>query len=148
MNLQAVSYTHLDVYKRQVTPDELEKYLVSAPGGKKYDLRMTGLHNGKIISEGNMKDMDWSFAEIIERVSYGVDIYPGEIIGSGTVGTGCYLELNGTAALSAKEKGETYKPVWLKDGDIIELEITGLGLLKNRIVKTDNNYSILKKKKK
>lgn len=131
-----------------VTPDELEKYLVSSSGGKKYDLRMTALHNGKIISDGNMKDMDWSFAEIIERVSYGVDIYPGEIIGSGTVGTGCYLELNGTAALLAKEKGETYKPVWLNDGDIIELEITGLGLLKNRIVKTDNNYSILKKKKK
>jgi fumarylacetoacetate (FAA) hydrolase len=108
---------------------------------------MTALHNGKLISDGNMKDMNWSFAEIIERVSYGVQIYPGEIIGSGTVGTGCYLELNGTNALKAKEKGETFTPVWLNDGDVIELEITGMGILKNRIVRTNNNYSILKKKK-
>jgi fumarylacetoacetate (FAA) hydrolase len=128
-----------------VTPDELEKNLVSSDTGKKYDLRMTALHNGKIVSDGNMKDMNWSFAEIIERVSYGVEIFPGEVIGSGTVGTGCYLELNGTWALEAKSKGENFTPVWLQDGDVIELEISGLGILKNRIVKTENNYSILKK---
>lgn len=37
------------------------------------------------MSEGNVRDMDWTFAEIIERVSYGSDIYPGDVIGSGTV---------------------------------------------------------------
>jgi fumarylacetoacetate (FAA) hydrolase len=131
-----------------VTPDELSDYLVSGSNGNKYDLRMTALHNGKLISDGNMKDMNWTFAEIIERVSYGVEIFPGEVIGSGTVGTGCYLELNGTHALEAKEKGEEFRPVWLNDGDVIELEITGLGILKNRIVKTNSNYSILKKNKK
>jgi fumarylacetoacetate (FAA) hydrolase len=127
-----------------VTPDELEQFKVSAG---KYDLRMTAVHNGRLISEGNMKDMNWSFAEIIERVSYGVEVYPGEVIGSGTVGTGCYLELNGTWALQAKEKGEEFTPAWLKDGDVIELEITGLGNLRNRVVKTNNNYSIIKKNK-
>ena len=52
--------------------------------------------NGKQVSEGNVKDMDWTFAEILERVSYGTEIFPGDVIGSGTVGTGCFLELNGT----------------------------------------------------
>jgi len=108
---------------------------------------MTAKFNGKMISHGNLKDMNWTFAEIIERASYGVELFPGDIIGSGTVGTGCFLELNGTAELEAKAKGETYSPVWLKDGDVIELEIAGLGILKNRIVKTNNAISILAKKK-
>ena len=58
-----------------------------------------------------------------------LDFLPGDVIGSGTVGTGCYLELNGTWALEAKEKGKDFKPIWLQDGDEIELEITGLGIL-------------------
>ena len=83
----------------------------------------------------------------MERASYGVKLFPGDVIGSGTVGTGCYLELNGTWALEAKEKGKEFKPIWLQDGDTIELEITGLGVLKNKIVKSKHNYSILSKKK-
>jgi len=130
-----------------VTPDELEQHIVSTDNGIKYDLRMTAKHNGKLISDGNMKDMNWSFAEIIERASYGVNLFPGDVIGSGTVGTGCYLELNGTWVLEAKEKGKEFKPVWLQDGDDIELEITGLGLLKNKIVKRNKSRSILSKKK-
>ena len=130
-----------------VTPDELEQYKISNESGNKYDLRMTAKHNGKLISDGNMKDMNWSFAEIIERASYGVRLLPGDVIGSGTVGTGCYLELNGTWALEAKEKGNDFKPIWLNDGDEIELEITGLGVLKNKIRKAKKNRSILAKKK-
>jgi fumarylacetoacetate (FAA) hydrolase len=130
-----------------VTPDELEDYKIETPNGNKYDLRMTAKHNGKLISEGNMKDMNWTFAEIIERASYGVRLLPGDVIGSGTVGTGCYLELNGTWSLEAKKEGKDFSAVWLKDGDEMELEITGLGLLKNKIVKADKNYSILAKKK-
>jgi fumarylacetoacetate (FAA) hydrolase len=129
------------------TVDELENKKISISSGDKYDLRMTAYHNGKLVSDGNLKDMNWTFAEIIERVSYGVDIFPGDVIGSGTVGTGCYLELNGTWALQAKEKGEEFTPIWLKDGDKIELEIDGLGRLKNRLVKSSDNYSILAKKK-
>ncbi len=131
-----------------VTVDELEKNKIETPSGNKYDLKMTAKHNGKLISQGNLKDMNWTFAEIIERASYGVELYPGDVIGSGTVGTGCYLELNGTLALEAKEKGEEFIPTWLKEGDTIELEIDGLGILKNKIVKAKNSYSILAKKKK
>jgi len=131
-----------------VTPDELDKFKEKTKYGNKYNLEMTAKHNGKQISNGNVNQMDWTFAEIIERASYGVTLYPGDVIGSGTVGTGCYLELNGTWAIEAKEKGSEHKPVWLQDGDEIELEITGLGVLKNKIKKSKTNRSILAKKKK
>ena len=130
-----------------VTKDELAQYRIETDFGEKYNLRMTAKHNGKLISEGNLKDMDWTFAEIIERASYGVELLPGDVIGSGTVGTGCYLELNGTHALEAKEKGEEFTPVWLNEGDTIELEITGLGVLSNKMLKRKTNRSILAKKK-
>jgi fumarylacetoacetate (FAA) hydrolase len=108
-----------------VTPDELEDFKIESRSGSRYNLIMKAFHNGKQISEGNLKDMNWTFAEIIERASYGVELLPGDVIGSGTVGTGCYLELNGTWGLEAKEKGESFTPVWIEDGDAIELEITG-----------------------
>ncbi|MBZ0199466.1 MAG: fumarylacetoacetate hydrolase family protein [Ignavibacteriaceae bacterium] len=130
-----------------VTVDELEEYKIKTEFGNKYNLSMKAYHNGKLISDGNMKDMNWSFAELIERASYGVQLKPGDIIGSGTVGTGCYLELNGTHTLEAKEKGLEFTPVWLQNGDTIELEIVGLGKLKNKIVKSPETNSILKKKK-
>lgn len=130
-----------------VTVDELEPYKITTPHGNKYDLRMIARHNGKQISDGNLKDMNWTFAELIERASYGVTLYPGDVIGSGTVGTGCYLELNGTWALEAKAKGEPFTPVWINDGDEIELEINGLGILKNKIKKSKTSRSILAKKK-
>lgn len=130
-----------------VTPVELEEYRIQSEEGNRYDLQMIARHNGRQISDGNMKSINWTFEEIIERVSYGVEIYPGDVIGSGTVGTGCYAELNGTAALKAKEQGDSFTPTWLEVGDVIELEITGLGCLKNRIVKQNAPYSILARKK-
>jgi len=130
-----------------VTADELADHRIETEFGNQFNLRMTACHNGNHISEGNLKDMNWTFAEIIERCSYGVDLYPGDVIGSGTVGTGCYLELNGTWALEAKERGEEFTPIWLQDSDEIELEIEGLGKLHHRIVKADGDYSILAKKK-
>ena len=87
--------------------------------------------------------MDWTFAEIIERCAYGVDIYPGDVIGSGTVGTGCFLELNGTGLLN----DPAYKPQWLQPNDVVEMEIDGLGVLINTIRKVDTDYSILALKK-
>jgi fumarylacetoacetate (FAA) hydrolase len=130
-----------------VTTDELEMYKIETECGNKFNLNMKAFHNGKQVSSGNLKDMDWTFAEIIERASYGVELFPGDVIGSGTVGTGCYLELNGTWALEANQKGEEFTPVWLKSGDTIELEITGLGKLSNKIIKAEKDYSILAKKK-
>lgn len=130
-----------------VTRDELKKYRVKTEFGEKYNLEMVARHNGREVSRGNLNQMDWTFAEIIERASYGVTLYPGDVIGSGTVGTGCYLELNGTWAIEAKEKGLEHKPVWLNDGEEIELEITGLGILKNKIKKSKSSRSILGNKK-
>jgi fumarylacetoacetate (FAA) hydrolase len=129
-----------------VTPDELEQYKTSAkPGhiGNAYNLEMSCLVNGIEVSKGNAADMDWTFAEIIERSAYGVDILPGDVIGSGTVGTGCFLELNGTGLLNDPD----YKPQWLQDGDIVEMKITGLGILNNTIRKADSDFSILALKK-
>jgi fumarylacetoacetate (FAA) hydrolase len=130
-----------------VTPDELEPYKVPTPRGNTYDLPMKAFHNGKKVSEGNLKDMNFTFAEIIERCSYGADLFPGDVIGSGTVGTGCYLELNGTWALQAKEKGIDFTPTWLQSGDTMELEITGLGKLSSTVLKSKTDNSILAKKK-
>ncbi|MGY0038178.1 fumarylacetoacetate hydrolase family protein [Pedobacter sp. NJ-S-72] len=129
-----------------VTPDELEEYKKSPKAGhtgNSYKLEMTCTVNGKQVSAGNTADMDWTFAEIIERCAYGVDILPGDVIGSGTVGTGCFLELNGTGLLN----DPNYKPQWLQDGDVVEMEITGLGRLSNTIRKVDTDFSILALKK-
>jgi fumarylacetoacetate (FAA) hydrolase len=73
------------------------------------------------MSRGNLKDIFWSFGEIIARASDSVDLRPGDVIGSGTVGTGCLLELT-------KAQGP-----WLKAGDVVELEIEKIGVLKNMI---------------
>ena len=77
-----------------VTPDELEEFKVDCkPGhiGNAYNLSMKCWVNDVQVSEGNLADMDWTFAEIIERASYGLQLFPGAIIGSVTVGTGCFL---------------------------------------------------------
>jgi fumarylacetoacetate (FAA) hydrolase len=129
-----------------VTPDELEQFKVAAKEnhvGNNYNLKMTCKVNGIEVSSGNMADMDWTFAEIIERCAYGVDILPGDVIGSGTVGTGCFLELNGTGLLN----DPNYKVQWLQPGDHVEMEITGLGALSNTIKKVDTDFSILALKK-
>jgi fumarylacetoacetate (FAA) hydrolase len=129
-----------------VTPDELEAYKIPAKPnhtGNNYNLRMTCTVNGVQVSEGNMGDMDWTFAEIVERCAYGVDILPGDVIGSGTVGTGCFLELNGTGKLN----DPNYKEQWLQDGDVIEMTIDGLGHLSNTIVAEKTDWSILNLKK-
>jgi fumarylacetoacetate (FAA) hydrolase len=129
-----------------VTPDEIASHRISTPAGVQHDLAMRAWHNGKQVSEGNLKDMSWTFAQLIERASYGVTLYPGDVIGSGTVGTGCYLELNGTAALEAKASGAPFTPTWLGVGDTIELEIEGLGRLRNKIVRAPGERSLFAKR--
>ena len=130
-----------------VTPDELEAFMVPCKEGhtgNAYNLKMKCTVNGVHVSEGNLADMDWTFAEIIERCAYGVQLFPGDVIGSGTVGTGCFLELNGTGKLN----DPNYQEQWLKEGDVIEMEIDGLGKLSNTIVKDESDFSILALKKK
>ena len=129
-----------------VTLDELEKYEVPCKEGhtgKSWNLGMKCWVNGIQVSEGNVSDMDWTFAEIIERSSYGVNLFAGDVIGSGTVGTGCFLELNGTGKLNNPD----YQAQWLQEGDVVEMEIDGLGKLSNTIVKDESEFSILRLKK-
>ncbi|SFA88606.1 MULTISPECIES: fumarylacetoacetate hydrolase family protein [unclassified Bacillus (in: firmicutes)] len=101
-----------------LTKDELDSFQKD----KGFDLKMTARVNGQLLSVGNMSDLHYSFAEMIARASADVTLYPGELIGSGTVGTGCILEL-----------GEDIHR-WLQPGDEVELEIEKLGVLRNRIV--------------
>lgn len=129
-----------------VTPDELKPFLVAPKKGhtgNNYNLSMKCWVNNQLVSEGNMADMDWTFAEIIERSSYGVTLYPGDVIGSGTVGTGCFLELNGTGKLNNPQ----YQPQWLKEGDVVKMTIDGLGTLENTIRAEQTDWSILALKK-
>ena len=129
-----------------VTLDELEEFEIAAKEnhvGKNWNLRMTCSVNGVQVSAGNLGDMDWTFAEIIERASYGVDLHPGDVIGSGTVGTGCFLELNGTGKL----QDPNYQEQWLQAGDEVLMEIDQLGRLENQIVAEETDWSILSRKK-
>lgn len=98
-----------------VTADELE----NRRDGERYDLLMEARVNGELYSRGNLKDIYWSFPQMIARASQDAALYPGDVIGSGTVGTGCLLELG--------------RP-WLKPGDIVEFSVEKLGTLRNRIV--------------
>ena len=129
-----------------VTPDELAQKVAPTKAGHvglNYNLEMKCYVNDILVSSGNVKDMDWTFAEIIERCSYGVTLYPGDVIGSGTVGTGCFLELNGTG----KRLDPNFKPQWLQNGDKVTMTIDNLGILENQIIAEDTNWSILSLKK-
>jgi fumarylacetoacetate (FAA) hydrolase len=116
-----------------VTRDELQKtgHLKAGPHGEVYHGLMTAKLNGTEYSRGDASTMNWTFAQIIERASYGVDLHPGDVIGSGTVGTGCFMELNGSKITDN---------LWIKEGDNVEMEVEGLGSLVNRVVKGSEEY--------
>ncbi len=101
-----------------VTPDELE----DRRSGKGYSLGMVARRNGVEISRGNWNTLYYSFAEMIARASADCTLYAGDVIGSGTVGTGCILEL-----------GPENVGGWLQPGDVIELEVERLGVLRNTV---------------
>jgi fumarylacetoacetate (FAA) hydrolase len=104
------------------TPDEF----LPAPDGRTgvHPAVMTARVNGAELSRGNFADLHWSFGQIIARASQAVMLYPGDVLGSGTVGTGCLLELT-------RGQGP-----WLEPGDVVELEIEGIGILRNTISTT------------
>ncbi len=84
-----------------------------------YNLRMTARVNGELWSEGNSGSLYWKFEQMLEFLTRDDTVLPGDVIGSGTVGTGCGLELDR----------------WVQPGDVMELEIEGIGVLRNRVVK-------------
>lgn len=108
-----------------VTKDELAPY-ATATG---FDRAMRVTVNGRPYTEANWADVYWSFPEMIAYASRGTQVRPGDVIGSGTCGTGCILELSRT-------HGEEEYP-WLKVGDEVVATVEGLGSLRNTIVAAD-----------
>src|SRR2546425_6158158 len=107
-----------------VTPDELQDRK-TGPG--KFNLKMTAKVNNKQLSTGNMDKMHWNFPQMIARASQSVHVQPGEVFGSGTVGTGSLLEI-----------GQDVHP-WLRAGDTVELEIERLGVLRNKVIRPEKS---------
>lgn len=102
-----------------VTPDELADRHAGRPGV--YNLTMIARVNGVERSRGNWAHLYHGFGDMIARASADVTLHPGDLIGSGTVGTGCLLELT-------RGQGP-----WLQSGDVVELEIERLGVLRNTV---------------
>ena len=105
-----------------VTPDELADRIIDTAQGNRYDLTMTAHVNNVEYSRGNAKEMRWTFAELIAQASKNTTLKVGDLIGSGTVGTGCITEF---------PEG-TYS--WLQPGDVVRLEIERLGILENTVI--------------
>jgi fumarylacetoacetate (FAA) hydrolase len=105
-----------------VTPDEL----ADARSGTGYDLAMTAEVNGTETSRGRWADAQFSFGEMLARASADVHLRPGDLVGSGTVGTGCLLEVR-DATIGR----------YLEPGDEVVLRVDRLGALRNPIVARD-----------
>ena len=86
-------------------------------------LEMTASVSGRLLSRGNSGSMYWTWPQLLAHASRDATLRPGDVIGSGTVGTGCILELTPEVAGG-----------WLKPGDVVELSIERLGTLRNRVV--------------
>jgi fumarylacetoacetate (FAA) hydrolase len=102
-----------------ITPDEL----ADARQGKGYDLAMTATVNGTELSRGRWADAQFSFGEMVARASADVRLRPGDLLGSGTVGSGCLLEI----------KDEAFQR-WLEPGDTVTLAVERLGQLVSAVV--------------
>ena len=94
-----------------VTPDEFNPA----------DARMTARINGELWSDGNIESIHWSFPQMIAHASMDETLYPGDVLGSGTVGGGCGLELDR----------------WLQAGDVVELEVEGIGTLRTQVTRRE-----------
>jgi len=104
-----------------VTPDELEPFRA----GNGYDLAMTASVNGRPYSAGNLASIHWSFPQLVEHAARGTRLRTGDVLGSGTVGTGCILEL------SRVHGGDAYP--WLTSGDVVELTVDHLGTIRSTV---------------
>lgn len=84
-----------------------------------YNLRMQARVNGETWCDSNSNTIYWTFSDMIAHISSSETIYPGEVIGSGTVGLGCGLE----------------HLRFLNDGDVVELEIENIGVISNKVIR-------------
>ncbi|MEY4384306.1 MAG: hypothetical protein RI995_1848, partial [Bacteroidota bacterium] len=103
-----------------VTADEMEQYMGE---NDRFNIRMTSRINGITVCDGNYNTVHYSFLQMIERASENnVNLMPGDVLGSGTLGSGSLVENNFTV----------HRP--LEPGDVVELEIEGIGILRNKVV--------------
>jgi fumarylacetoacetate (FAA) hydrolase len=102
-----------------VTFDELEGRYKEG----RLHLEMTAELNGRVVSRGNSGAMYWTWPQLIAHASRDTKLLPGDVLGSGTVGTGCILELTPEAVGG-----------WLKPGDVVALTVECLGTLRNTVV--------------
>jgi 2-keto-4-pentenoate hydratase/2-oxohepta-3-ene-1,7-dioic acid hydratase in catechol pathway len=105
-----------------VTPDELEPYRRDGM----LSLHATAIVNDVILGMGSTGAMDWSFGEIISYASRGVPLTPGDVFGSGTVPTCTLVEHLDAAAPQPF-------PGWLRDGDVVTLQVQGLGEVRQTV---------------
>ncbi|WP_137289362.1 fumarylacetoacetate hydrolase family protein [Natronorubrum halophilum] len=96
----------------------LGPYIVPASDIDVLEASMTARIDGEVWSEGTVDEMYHSFSDIIAHVSRSETLHPGDVIGSGTVGGGCGLELG----------------TWLEDGDTVALEVEGIGTLEHTVL--------------
>jgi fumarylacetoacetate (FAA) hydrolase len=89
----------------------------------RFHLEMTASVNDRLLSRGNSGTMYWTWPQLLAHASRDATLRPGDVLGSGTVGTGCILELTPEVAGG-----------WLQPGDLVELTIERLGTLRNRVV--------------
>jgi fumarylacetoacetate (FAA) hydrolase len=104
-----------------VTPDEFEGAAQGRPRA-----HMQARVNGEAWSDGELSDIHFSWPELIAFASRDSRLVPGDVLGSGTVGTGCILELRTCGMRDTRH--------WLRAGDVVELEIDGIGVLRNEVI--------------
>jgi fumarylacetoacetate (FAA) hydrolase len=97
--------------------------MVDCYSGGRFHLEMTAAVNGRVLSRGNAGSMYWTWPQLLAHASRDSTLRAGDVLGSGTVGTGCILELTPEAVGG-----------WLKPGDRVELTVERLGALCNRVV--------------
>jgi 2-keto-4-pentenoate hydratase/2-oxohepta-3-ene-1,7-dioic acid hydratase in catechol pathway len=105
-----------------VTADELEAFV----DGDRLDLELRAEINGTALGTDTLANMAWSFAELVSYASRGTWVRPGDVLGSGTCGSGCLLELWG-------RRGRDFHPP-LGPGDVVSLHVEGIGTLTNTVV--------------
>jgi 2-keto-4-pentenoate hydratase/2-oxohepta-3-ene-1,7-dioic acid hydratase in catechol pathway len=105
-----------------VTPDELEAYV----DGDRLDLELRAEVNGSALGTDTLANMAWSFPELVSYASRGTWVRPGDVLGSGTCGNGCLLELWG-------RRGRDFHAP-LGPGDVVSLHVEGIGVLTNSVV--------------
>ncbi|MFC1959948.1 fumarylacetoacetate hydrolase family protein [Chloroflexota bacterium] len=109
-----------------VTPDELESYAIGDGAQRRYDLTLEASINGQILGNtqsANLSAMHFTFAQMIEYASTDAMLYPGDILASGAVPGGSLLSIGAEEMLGR----------WLQPGDVVDLEATGLGVLRNTV---------------